>query len=75
MKVDGNQLVPNIEFAEDSVGAFGIPLRLEIAARLLAGKMANRDHIDGVDVMVVCRGLLAIADCLIDAHNESVEGE
>ncbi len=83
MKVDRNQLVPNIEINEESVGAFGVPLRLEIAARIFgspegfAPVPAEHSATWTIEPAMRkhCHFALLCADALIEAHNETCGDE
>jgi len=73
MKIDRNRLVWPI-ITEPSETRGGIPLRLEIATRLLKGSLI---HIPGHELMSgeIFRKALLAADCLIESHNETCEEE
>jgi hypothetical protein len=82
MKVDKNQPLDaratNTRFDGDMSGEVivvsggSIPLRLEIAARLLAGAMADPNYEpDETNVRIATRRILRLADILIEAHNET----
>lgn len=81
MKVDKNQLVPNVEIysgEDDSgIGYFGIPVRLEIAARLLPAFAEDvktcADPIQDTLRKRTCKEVFKWADALIAAHNETCE--
>lgn len=80
MKVDRNQNVcayqqnyieypPEHEFGVSQVQTIGgIPLRLELAARFMAGEL-GRDDCTVSDFVKSSRWNLQLADALIEAHN------
>ena len=85
MKIDPNQLVGGcvetvVTFTNPNTGeqtvkdkhVGGIPLRLEIAARLLAGFAQQANATEEWDTARdACGDALAIADALIAAHNDT----
>lgn len=81
MKVDKNS--PTYPYAyKDLQGCLisneGIPLRLEIAARLLAAQVSNSDtDFSKVEknIKEISELFLEFSDKLIEAHNETCEGE
>lgn len=66
MKVDKNKPI-----SEDAWGESNIPIRLEIASRILAGMFAQDRSMHEVAVMAL--NALEYADALIQAHNETCE--
>lgn len=79
MKVNGN----DPQFAQRDFEGRGyihasMPIRLEIAARILAAKPAAFPYGEGYreeNRLVSCRAALQWADDLIAAHNETCGGE
>jgi hypothetical protein len=75
MKVDKNALT--FKLSGDGNGNCGtesnIPIRLELASRIMAGMFANDLTVNHQRVMA--ESALIYADALIEAHNKTVEGE
>jgi len=76
MKVDKNQRVHASNSGYSQLG--GMPLRLEIASKLLAGGLANAavsDVFNRMQDKVIALRALQLADILIAAHNETCDQE
>lgn len=73
MKVDRNQLVPNVDLynGDSAIAFFGVPLRLEIAARFVASITSEIRHYDNEELTQIGDRMLEVADLLIAAHNET----
>ena len=74
MKVKPNDLSVPTYYGKGVAVEGGIPIRLEIAARLLGGFMGRPDFIPSEkDRDKNCKGALIYADALIKAHNETAD--
>ncbi len=79
MEVNGNDPTFTGELDQQTGRPAGsnIPIRLEIASRILAGIAGNSEIIQASngngDVLV--KRSLSLADALIEAHNRSIEGD
>lgn len=79
MKVNGNDPTISYEVQESGLGiAAGpqsnIPIRLEIAARILAGSDTTPDMCNGIaGPLISPQTALELADALIAAYNASVK--
>lgn len=67
------KLEKNVQyFAEET--CTGIPARVALAAKFLAGILSD-PSVEDLPAIDFCKECLALADRLIEAHNQTCEGE
>lgn len=76
MKIDRNDPAHSIPASGGYDVWGGIPLRLEIASRILAGALANPEFTQDFNRKSddeIAKRILSAADALIEAHNQTYQ--